>query len=1577
MNGGVDLSEWLLFGVGFGLHLFWVCLAQFATNPDLRRLPVTKHALIIALTPLLASITLYFSDSSGLGLFTSSCLSLVVGILTHQGLLVLLSPRHLVMWRLAVRNLTRRRRNTALMIIGLLVGSAMVSSSLVVGDSMDATISAEVFLRQDTSDIEIFGVDPFTGTRMELNESRMRQLGELLEMEPESKGLFDGFSLGRTKSISVFNNETQLGEPDATWWSMDPELDEQGDWSLIGGKGGISYSDLAHEEAVLGYSIFVANQVLADSIEAEEGDTVIVSWSTYDEFAVRTRHSENLTLWKILPTQGAGAVEGSKGGAMFSTLSTAQSMQDALDEVNLVRISATGGIDDSLEAEEKLYPIVERLLDQTLIAEDAGLFAEGDKELGMISVGRSNAVGRLEGSMTRELRNYSLELGDDVALSELLQAPLFGIRQSGVPLTGLQSSDVSGFISEEDAHWYLHPGGVTLETSSGDMEAWETPADSLLRSAILHGEGLLVAHDGGLTSIVGDDVTEHEVPTGQVMGIAQSVDEYHILVLLDDAPALYHSSNLESWTEDVLPEGALDTVLDGGLFHSTDGLVLHLEGLLDVETWVREGQVWELLASGPHEALQLKADGFTLSSDRLERFDSTTATSIGLADLDVFSWNDQDVWLSDGSIWTYDGSQFSETLTTAPETCDGTAFSLSQGILACSSQIGAVILEHGNESIRIPRLTELEGIGTIPLFVIAASGEFEGLPEAVEDEVRLSPWLDDAITGVDELTLTGFLAASRGNNTGIQLLIGEAIPPIPSAPGQAGMAEVIIGVVNFSTAEILSAASEDERSLLLFTSNSFLEQENLNATVLALSNWLDQYADHEAAGLIVDRAKHDGIETSRLASGSLSALFIVFGSFTMIAGMLLVVNIFVMIAEERKNEMGMVRALGLQRPDLRALFVLEGSLVAAISSAVGSLLGLLVGWMVATAFAWALSSVEGAFVHDWSWQSLIAGFAVGFLVSWASLWGTSFRNSRLNVVAAMRNLPAQKGQGPPWWSWIVILAMGGVSVVCMGWFFLNGGEGSFAHGLWSLTGIFALLALVPLLFYNMPHVLAVKSAIAARLVRNSARNTMAILGFLLIVWAILPGWLDPVRADLEPDEASFIIIGVSSVAAGVLLLTSLAPMLASVFGRAASITKRIGPVVPTALAYPLSTPFRTALTLGMFSLTVFSVVVLAGYSAQFETYSESFVDDVSGDFDILGTSTAWDRPLPLEGTPNEWDWPDDLGPDEFDGIGVVSLGVVRYADAENLEPFETERAHYLRGINTGFADHGGLPLHIWDNSLGDDPNVVWQTVATNPNVCILDASFGMEFQGVEDEDSPFNQEPFSIGESIIAIDPENPSIHRELTIIGFLDEGSLWAAPGIWVGHSIVGEEFDTRITRMYLSMPEGTTLEEKEEMAQRLEKGFIDAGMEVNVIETSVKEFQMIIFAIFDIFQSYLMLGLVVGIAGLGVVTIRAVSERVHQTGVLRAIGFQRRMVVGGYLLELSWISLLGILNGLVVGIGFHWYLYDKFWKDEGAAFTLPWVTLFSVVIGAWLLILAATALPVRRAASIHPAEALREISS
>ena len=137
----------------------------------------------------------------------------------------------------------------------------------------------------------------------------------------------------------------------------------------------------------------------------------------------------------------------------------------------------------------------------------------------------------------------------------------------------------------------------------------------------------------------------------------------------------------------------------------------------------------------------------------------------------------------------------------------------------------------------------------------------------------------------------------------------------------------------------------------------------------------------------------------------------------------------------------------------------------------------------------------------------------------------------------------------------------------------------------------------------------------------------------------------------------------------------------------------------------------------------------------------------------------------------------------------------------------------------------------------------------------------------------------------------------------------------------------------------------------------------------------QSLVIAILGIFEGYLALGLIVGIAGIGVVTVRSVSERRRTIGVLRALGYRRKMVTATFLIEVSWVGILGILNGVLVAIGFHYSLYRAFWEDQGADFTLPWVSIVSIIIGGWVLILLATVIPIRSASKVPPSAALRDI--
>ena len=80
---------------------------------------------------------------------------------------------------------------------------------------------------------------------------------------------------------------------------------------------------------------------------------------------------------------------------------------------------------------------------------------------------------------------------------------------------------------------------------------------------------------------------------------------------------------------------------------------------------------------------------------------------------------------------------------------------------------------------------------------------------------------------------------------------------------------------------------------------------------------------------------------------------------------------------------------------------------------------------------------------------------------------------------------------------------------------------------------------------------------------------------------------------------------------------------------------------------------------------------------------------------------------------------------------------------------------------------------------------------------------------------------------------------------------------------------------------------------------------------------------------QGFMGLGLLVGVAALGVISARAVVERRQQIGVMRAIGFRRQMVQAAFLLESSFVALTSIVVGTVLGLMLAWNIVD----DQRAA--------------------------------------------
>jgi putative ABC transport system permease protein len=158
------------------------------------------------------------------------------------------------------------------------------------------------------------------------------------------------------------------------------------------------------------------------------------------------------------------------------------------------------------------------------------------------------------------------------------------------------------------------------------------------------------------------------------------------------------------------------------------------------------------------------------------------------------------------------------------------------------------------------------------------------------------------------------------------------------------------------------------------------------------------------------------------------------------------------------------------------------------------------------------------------------------------------------------------------------------------------------------------------------------------------------------------------------------------------------------------------------------------------------------------------------------------------------------------------------------------------------------------------------------------------------------------------------------------------------------------------------------------LERDFAKNGLQTQVTAEVIRDNDATRRIVFLLLRGFMSLGLVVGIAALGVIAARSVVERRQQIGMMRALGFQRGQVRLVFLIESSFIALLGIGVGVALGLGFSGTLIDNIRQNiPGLDYQVPWGALLLVVVVGSAASLFTTFLPARQASKVYPAEALR----
>jgi putative ABC transport system permease protein len=165
------------------------------------------------------------------------------------------------------------------------------------------------------------------------------------------------------------------------------------------------------------------------------------------------------------------------------------------------------------------------------------------------------------------------------------------------------------------------------------------------------------------------------------------------------------------------------------------------------------------------------------------------------------------------------------------------------------------------------------------------------------------------------------------------------------------------------------------------------------------------------------------------------------------------------------------------------------------------------------------------------------------------------------------------------------------------------------------------------------------------------------------------------------------------------------------------------------------------------------------------------------------------------------------------------------------------------------------------------------------------------------------------------------------------------------------------------------------QEVTFGLEKDFRALGMNTINLRSIIQTMLDLINSIFQLFEVFLGLGLVVGIAGLGIITIRSVVERKREIGIMRAIGFPRSKILASFVTEIMFVATLAVIIGLSIGLVVAYEIFNVMVSGVDVTFTVPWAQIAWIIGITYAASLACTIVPAIRASRIPPAEALRII--
>jgi ABC-type lipoprotein release transport system permease subunit len=853
--------------------------------------------------------------------------------------------------------------------------------------------------------------------------------------------------------------------------------------------------------------------------------------------------------------------------------------------------------------------------------------------------------------------------------------------------------------------------------------------------------------------------------------------------------------------------------------------------------------------------------------------------------------------------------------------------------------------------------------------------------------------------------------------------------------------------------------------------------------ISGLDESLDELAETRDIPLSSVVNKDEVVELAELIGSFFVTFFLVFGLFSIAAGIMLIFLTFIMLAAERRSEMGMARAVGMKRLHLTESFIAEGMSYNLGSALIGALLGL--------AVAYVLIQVMGSIFADFGFSigyhvgpaGFLVSYFLGVVVTFFTVAGASWRAANLNIVRAIRDIPEPEAfrsdnptlrravlgaVGAIWFLlWIFVATLAAVFLFFSFLFGLTAfglpliaAAAIVAAFVWGVTAlgrtrttlqtvglvawwiVFSAIALLAFFLLRTKGwadahrnsggwallmlvigtlatwwggwvanqafaytagttLMLLAIAMLAVYFGAPSQRTFSITSIVVLWYWMLPlpfslifddgqNWNDPldglfglVGLGHEPIEGNiemFFVSGICITAASTLFVIFNADRLLGAVGRLQSVFGGITPAIRTAISYPLASKFRTGMALAMFTLVMFSLVVMATLNYNFTQFFLG--EGAKGGFDIQVTANPNNRIGDLPTALSEAG--DNVGGSITD-VGTQRLGLLDVKPKN--EPADEFYLYQVASLDPEFLDVADFPLSTFASGYADRDAVI-EALKTDPTVALANEGILSQTQSQNFESS---SDQLSVEGSItdlqeapwepipLAIRNDETGEVRTVRIIGFVDSVLIsgvvpqWFA--IFTQESVVPELLPDDYREVFFVNTSQASDEAVIELARGIESTLLEQGVQAESLNELLNEAAGQSNAFSNLFQGFMSLGLIVGIAALGVIAFRTVAERRQQIGMLRAIGYSRRLVAVSFFLESSFIAVTGVAMGAILGAALSYNLLTSPEFTNGAEidFGIPWDRLLLFVGIAYVASALMTLIPARSASRVSVAEALR----